>query len=199
MDRALRAAWPAAALLAVALGGATAAQAEVVRAVTLSSGSILPVVHPVSLDGAVGFQSFLLPTGGAGEATAWPSNAAGGDTAPESASAPRELPAAPGSGQLALYALGSLGAFQTGRSLRRLGATMLPEWYATNGPHQVGHATAFDPTVDFARVAVVCPFVVVPQPARQGVVAADSCVPVSLPDVRRSAAPRAPPARSALA
>ena len=70
MDRALRAAWPAAALLAVALGGATAAQAEVVRAVTLSSGSILPVVHPVSLDGAVGFQSFLLPTGGAGEATA---------------------------------------------------------------------------------------------------------------------------------
>jgi hypothetical protein len=43
-------------------------------------------------------------------------------------------------------ALGSLGAWQIGRSARnvRFSFGPLPEWYHTGGPIQVGRAAAFD-------------------------------------------------------
>jgi len=55
-----------------------------------------------------------------------------------------ELPAPPSSLGLGLSALALLGAFQAGRSFKKLHIGALPEWYATNGPTQIGHATACD-------------------------------------------------------
>jgi len=57
----------------------------------------------------------------------------------------REVPPAPSSAALALCALLSLGAYEGGRSLRRLHAfAVVPEWYHTDGPQQIGHATPFE-------------------------------------------------------
>lgn len=54
-----------------------------------------------------------------------------------------DLPPPPSSLALGLTALAGLGAFQAGRSLRRLSWSQLPDWYHTDAP-QVGHATPLD-------------------------------------------------------
>jgi hypothetical protein len=57
----------------------------------------------------------------------------------------REVPPVQNSAALALCALVTLGAYEGGRSLRRLyAAGAVPEWYHTGGPQQIGHATPFD-------------------------------------------------------
>lgn len=50
------------------------------------------------------------------------------------------VPPAPSSLRLALVALASLGAYQAGRSLRRLSFADLPDWYHDHA-RQVGHVT----------------------------------------------------------
>ena len=57
----------------------------------------------------------------------------------------RQVPPPPSSAALALCALATLGAYQGGRSLRRVHfVSGIPEWYHHGGPVQVGHATPFD-------------------------------------------------------
>ena len=57
----------------------------------------------------------------------------------------RQVPPPPSSAALALCALATLGAYQGGRSLRRVHFVGgVPEWYHYGGPAQVGHATPLD-------------------------------------------------------
>lgn len=50
-----------------------------------------------------------------------------------------ELPSGPDSTGLFLSALGSLGAWQLGRSVKKINLGHLPEWYHAEAPAQVGH------------------------------------------------------------
>lgn len=54
------------------------------------------------------------------------------------------LPPSPNSLALVVSALLALGAYQGTRSLARLGATALPDWYHAGAPAQVGHVKAYD-------------------------------------------------------
>ena len=57
----------------------------------------------------------------------------------------RQVPPPPSSAALALCALATLGAYQGGRSVRRMHfVSGIPEWYHYGGPAQVGHARPFD-------------------------------------------------------
>jgi hypothetical protein len=56
----------------------------------------------------------------------------------------RALPPAPSSLSLVLSALVTLGAYQGGRSFKRLHLGSAPDWYHTGGPTQIGHVTLFD-------------------------------------------------------
>ena len=62
----------------------------------------------------------------------------------------RQLPPAPGSAALFLSALVSVGAWQLVRSARQISFSVVPEWYHTGGPAQVGHAVALD--LDFGAM-----------------------------------------------
>jgi hypothetical protein len=113
-------------------------------------------------------------------------HATGGD-----ATLTAHVPAPPSGFALGLGALISLGAYQAGRSLRKLHIGVVPDWYHAGGPAQVGHATPFD--LDSAGVLPQCAFVrpAPPRPALRGTWEAEwayrtQCVP-------RAAAPRAPP------
>ena len=67
------------------------------------------------------------------------------DTSPSAEKPERilQLPAAPGSAQLFLSALMSVGLWQAGRSVKHMHLGHLPDWYHT-GAVQVGHVTPFD-------------------------------------------------------
>jgi hypothetical protein len=55
------------------------------------------------------------------------------------------VPPAPSSLALALTAFATIGLLQTGRALSRVHLHgVVPEWYHTGGPAQVGHATPLD-------------------------------------------------------
>lgn len=54
------------------------------------------------------------------------------------------LPPPPNSLALVLSALLAAGAYQGTRSLARLGATALPDWYHDGAPAQVGHVRVYD-------------------------------------------------------
>ena len=57
----------------------------------------------------------------------------------------RQVPPPPSSAALALAALATLGAYQGGRSVRRMHfVSGIPEWYHHGGPVQIGHATPFE-------------------------------------------------------
>jgi len=58
----------------------------------------------------------------------------------------QELPAPPGSASLFLAAVGSLGAWQLTRSVRRLHSAAVPDWFHTGGPRQIGYRFAIDIT-----------------------------------------------------
>ena len=62
-----------------------------------------------------------------------------------------QLPAAPGSTQLFLSALMSVGLWQAGRSIKHIHVGHLPDWYHT-GAVQVGHVTPFD--LEFSALPV---------------------------------------------
>ncbi len=68
---------------------------------------------------------------------------------------PKILPALPDSASLFLYALGSLGALQVGRSVRKINFTIFPQWYHTAGPRQIGRAVAWDLTFSDVIAALV--------------------------------------------
>lgn len=61
----------------------------------------------------------------------------------------------PSSVDLFLWALGGLGAWQLGRSARRVHWAALPSWYHAGGPQQIGHATPLDPSFHHAALPVV--------------------------------------------
>ena len=63
-----------------------------------------------------------------------------------------EMPPAPDSAVLCLSALAGLGVWHLGRSARKLNFGVLPEWYHTNGPAQVGHTTPLDLEFSYAAL-----------------------------------------------
>lgn len=67
----------------------------------------------------------------------------------------RTLPVLPSSANLLLSAALTMGAWQVVRSTRYLHLSVLPEWYHTGGPGQIGHAVAID--MQFAP-ATLCVF-----------------------------------------
>lgn len=73
----------------------------------------------------------------------------------------KNLPAAPSSVSLFLSALGGLGAWQLGRSTKRLHLGAVPEWYHSGGPAQIGHVSAIDP--DLSSPAVLAHFDQLPE------------------------------------
>jgi hypothetical protein len=97
---------------------------SVCRAGNCDRGSLL------SLGG--GFQGFW-------QAQASPEPATG------HAGAFRSLPPTPSSLSLFLVAVGGMGAWQFGRSAKKLRFGHLPDWLHTGGPAQVAHATALGP------------------------------------------------------
>ncbi len=66
----------------------------------------------------------------------------------------RELPALPGSAQLFLSAMLSMGGWHVLRSARHIHLGAIPEWYHAGGPAQVGHAVPFD--LDFSASPLCC-------------------------------------------
>ena len=66
------------------------------------------------------------------------------DSNPPPAQDVKQLPPAPDSASLFLSALGTLGALQVGRAMRKGQWGLLPDWYHGGGPGQVGHAFATD-------------------------------------------------------
>ncbi len=88
----------------------------------------------------------------------WPSagSVTGFDTGYDGGNAAtvRDLPAVPGSAQLFLSAMLSVGAWHLVRSAKHLHLADLPEWYHPGGPAQVGHVVPFD--LDFSALPVCC-------------------------------------------
>lgn len=86
----------------------------------------------------------------------WPSAASvnGFDTGYDGGNAPtvRDLPAVPGSAQLFLSAMLSVGAWHMVRSAKHFHLADIPEWYHPGGPAQVGHVVPFD--LDFSALPV---------------------------------------------
>jgi hypothetical protein len=66
----------------------------------------------------------------------------------------RALPPPPGSSTLLLCGLGSLGAWQLTRSVRRLSLSAVPDWFYTGGPNQIGHAVLID--LDASTLPMCC-------------------------------------------
>jgi len=58
------------------------------------------------------------------------------------------LPSEPDSVGLFLSALGTLGAWQLGRSSKKLHLGHLPDWYHAEGPRQIGHVLALELGLD---------------------------------------------------
>lgn len=103
-----------------------------------------------------------------------------------------ELPPLPGSADLFLSAVLTVGAWQVVRSVRHLNLAGLPDWYHTGGPDQIGHAVAFD--FDLATPAA-CPYA---EPTSPRPASLFPTPPVRLPNDSstahlRPSAPRAPP------
>lgn len=58
------------------------------------------------------------------------------------------IPPAPDSASLFLFAMGTVGAWQVTRTLRKVQISAVPDWVHTAGPSQIGHATVLDVDVD---------------------------------------------------
>jgi hypothetical protein len=106
------------------------------------------------------------------------------------------VPAGPGSASLFLFALGGLGAWNLGRSARKLHLGCLPEWYHSGGPRQVGHATPLD--LDFhLATAPLCrlevPAAIGGNVSSQWWSWRERAVGLSAQQVLHSADPRGPP------
>jgi hypothetical protein len=68
-----------------------------------------------------------------------------------------ELPPPPSSGTLTLSGILAIGALHVGRSARNVHLGVMPAWYHTGGPMQIGHSVVFDPAISF-KVLPVCVF-----------------------------------------
>ena len=62
-----------------------------------------------------------------------------------------ELPSLPGSAELFLSAMLSVGVWQAVRKTRHVHFADLPDWYHADGPAQIGHSVAID--LQFAPLA----------------------------------------------
>ncbi len=69
----------------------------------------------------------------------------------------KELPSLPGSAELFLSAMLSVGVWQAVRKTRHVHFADLPEWYHPDAPQQIGHSHAFDPHLGY-DVLPVCRF-----------------------------------------
>lgn len=106
----------------------------------------------------------------------------------------RDLPAAPGSAQLFLSAMLSVGAWHLVRSAKHFHLADIPDWYHPGGPSQIGHVVPFD--LDFSALPVcffeqpidVRPFPYRWAPQQRPPGGGQSCL--------ITAAPRGPPALS---
>lgn len=106
--------------------------------------------------------------------------------------AARALEGGPGSASLFFVALGALGAWQVGRSLRKAHYGLAPDWYHTGGPAQVGHASP----IDLSAPAAAAPAYSNPIPEhlnRLGLQPGESRGPVGPQFLPAALAPRAPP------
>lgn len=54
------------------------------------------------------------------------------------------IPPAPDSASLFLCAIGTVGAWQVTRSLKRVQFSLAPDWIHTGGPNQIGHSVTLD-------------------------------------------------------
>ncbi len=108
--------------------------------------------------------------------------------------AAKPLPAPPDSASLFLCAVGTLGAWQIGRSARRLNLSEVPAWLHTGGPAQIGHAVIYDP-FDIHLQPLLGPRTVpaAPGPPRPGVRMELPLVPGPCQGFLTAAAPRGPP------
>jgi len=71
-----------------------------------------------------------------------------------------QLPPSPNSTCLFFYAMGGVGAWQLGRSAKKIHLGSLPQWYHSGGPSQIGHAVVFDPNfahIDLCHIGPVDP------------------------------------------
>lgn len=66
----------------------------------------------------------------------------------------RELPPASDSTLLYLSALGTLGLFQAGRSVRKIHFGNMPDWFHSGAPAQIGHVVRVEST-DMSLMAVI--------------------------------------------
>lgn len=107
-------------------------------------------------------------------------------------------PPVPGSMALVLSALGSLGAYQGLRAAKRLPlGGLAPDWYHSDGPQQIGHATALDVTrLDVSSLALFeTAFDLYLAARASGVLAAPEFTPPRSPTILLIESPRAPPSR----
>jgi hypothetical protein len=187
---------------AVLLGNCCAAQAEFTT-LRYSGGSSEDIC--ASTTGSILLMAADARAGESGDTT-WcvgdsPENGVGDTGSPYVDGLPAQdtvdqLPPGPSSLTLSLGALGFAGAFQLGRSARKLHAGALPHWYHTGGPVQVGRATPMSLEFDLSALPmctldrlVIPPVHIheswgVPPPCRA------QCVPVTM-------TPRGPPSYAA--
>jgi hypothetical protein len=109
-----------------------------------------------------------------------------------------KLPGGPGSATLVLPALLGFGAWQIGRSARKLHFGHVPEWYCEHAT-QVGHATPL--SLEFSRAAMpVCifdaPIVVGTPPCLSGRLPEEPYIRLLSQTILLDADPRGPPALS---
>lgn len=100
----------------------------------------------------------------------------------------------PSSAALFLYALGSVGAWQLGRSARKLPFGCVPEWYHADA-RQIGHATPLDLSFPPAIVQVIASYLVDVAPPGAAVTTRAARPRVHIALLTRTT--RGPPARSA--
>ena len=132
-----------------------------------------------------------------GSGPGWPSGTTPTWLPPSGPTAPRDvlrLPAGPDSSALFLWALGGLGAWQLGRYTRKWQASVLPEWYHTGGPRQIGQSQRWDPQQPTLDVALWYEgFGSIPTPAGPEARLFERPAPCPAHDRPLAAAPRGPP------
>lgn len=172
--------------------------------------STLVTVAPARMDAAAGGGVTVAPAetsglmvGGLaadplpGSGPGWPSDATPTWLPPNGPTAPRDVlrvPAGPDSGALFLWALGGWGAWQLGRYTRKWQASVLPEWYHTGGPRQIGQSQRWDPQQPTLDVALWYEgFGGIPVPPTRIVTLAEWLGGLLAHDRPLAAAPRGPP------
>ena len=103
----------------------------------------------------------------------------------------REMPHVPGSAQLFLSALLSMGAWQVVRSVKNVRLGQVPEWFHPGGPDQIGHAVAYD--FDLHTLPLCCYERQVTEPPIPYHICGASRMPIAPGAIPLDVAPRGPP------